>query len=145
MKKELYLAVIIIFALNIFACSSYAGGYPSSELLNMTLESLRCDFANNTAYVRGVGVIHDNNAHGKLLARRAALTDARRGLLILKHEIESGKKFTSGRIKTSGHVPALKILSESQNQEQNLYFVEVQAALSELLRNKDYINMLTGL
>ena len=145
MKKKLCLAVIIIITLNIFACSSYAREYSSGELLNMTLESLRYDFANNTAYVRGVGVINNNNAQGKLLARRAALTDARRGLLLLRREIISGEKFTSGRINISGHVPELKILSESQNQDQNLYFVEVQAALSELLRNKYYINMITGL
>ena len=130
--KKLFIAVIMILALSINSC--YAG---SRELLNMTLESLRYDFANNTAYVRGVGVIHNNTAQGKLLARRAALTDARRGLLILKRELKPG------RIKISGHVPALRILSESR--QGNLYFVEVEAALSELLRNKYYIYQLANL
>lgn len=142
MNKKLFSAVIIIITLNIFACSSCA-----CELLNMTRESLRYDFANNTAYVKGVGIINTNNAQGILLARRAALTDARRGLLILKRELLSGKKFTSQEINLSGHVPALKILSESQkhDHDKNLYFVEVEAALSELLRNKYYLNMMTGL
>ena len=133
--KKLFIALIMILALNITSC--YARDYDSGELLNMTRESLRCDTANNTAYVRGVGLIHNNTAQGKLLARRAALTDARRGLLILKRELNPGE------IKSSGHVPALTILSEGQ--QGNLYFVEVEAALSELLRNKYYVYMITNL
>ena len=116
----------------IFNASS-ATAYSTSELLQMTQESLRADWQNNTAYVRGVGRIADpDDSQSLFLARRAALTDARRGLLSLRKKILSSKtrkNFSSSRL--SGYVPPLRLLSESMSDE--LYFVEVEAELSRLL------------
>ena len=59
----------------------------TEDLLQMTEESLYADWQENRAFVRGVGRVVQNTAQGRLLARRAALTDARRGLLSLRQRI----------------------------------------------------------
>ena len=59
----------------------------TEDLLQMTEESLYADWEENRAFVRGVGRVVQNTAQGRLLARRAALTDARRGLLLLRGHI----------------------------------------------------------
>ncbi|MBQ3457405.1 MAG: hypothetical protein IJG30_00440, partial [Synergistaceae bacterium] len=103
--------------------SSSSSSYSTKELFDMTLESLKYDVSNNTAYVRGVGRIADNSPSSLLLARRAALVDAQRGMLLIKKSIKDFR----GVKNVSGHVPALRLLSESTRD--GLYFVEVEAAL----------------
>ena len=105
-----------------------AATYTTQDLLRMTQESLRANWQENTATVQGVGRISQEGVQGVLLARRAALADAGRGLLFLREQLRS-----SGRRGTrlSGHVPPLRLLSESVRD--GLYFVEVETALSTLL------------
>lgn len=130
-----------IFALVLLMLCTSGYSYSTKELLDMTAESLRYDVNNNTAYVRGVGRIADNSPSSILLARRAALVDAQRGLLLLKKNIDS-KKF-SGVKNISGHVPPLRLLSESTRD--GLYFVEVEAALSDLMSSKNIVNRVPSL
>ena len=52
----------------------------TEDLLQMTEESLYADWQENRAFVRGVGRVVQNTTQNRLLARRVALTDARRGL-----------------------------------------------------------------
>ena len=118
---------------------SYSYSYSTKELLDMTLESLKYDVNSNTAYVRGVGRITDNSPSGLLLARRAALVDAQRGMLFIK----KNAKDIRGAKSISGHVPALRLLSESTYD--GLYFVEGEAALSELLGDKNIVNRIPAL
>ena len=80
-----------IFALVLLMLFTSGYSYSTKELLDMTAESLRYDVNNNTAYVRGVGRIADNSPSSILLARRAALVDAQRGLLLLKKNIANKK------------------------------------------------------
>ena len=123
-----------------------AESYTTSELLRMTQASLNADWQTNTAYVRGVGRILQDDSQGLLLARRAALTDARRGLLLLRKEIlSSDYKQNSRSLRLSGYVPPLRLLSETISDE--LYFVEVEAELSQLLSEsgKAYLSKIYSL
>lgn len=134
-KKIFAFFLILSVSLLNFYLARVTEGYTASELLQLTRESLNADWQNNTAYVRGVGRISQDDAQGLLLARRAALTDARRGLLFLREKILSSEykqNLKSSRL--SGYVPPLRILSETIDDE--LYFVEVEADLS-LLISKD--------
>ena len=113
-----------------------SGAHSTEELLRMTQESLRTDWATDRAFVRGVGRIVQAGPSGRLLARRAALLDARRGLLLLREEALKGPARAGvGKIRSvSGQVPPVRILSERSDGA--LYFVEVEAALSELLTRR---------
>ena len=104
----------------------------TEELLRMTRESLRADWARDRAFVRGVGRITREGPVGRVIARRAALTDARRGLLLLRESIlnDSGD---DGAV--SGWTPPMTLLAEGARGE--LYFVEVEASLSALLGQED--------
>ena len=137
-KFALALLVLVLVSAPVYSSSS-SYTYSTKELLDMTLESLKYDVSNNTAYVRGVGRIADNSPSSLLLARRAALVDAQRGMLFLKKSI---KDFRSVK-NVSGHVPALRLLSESTRD--GLYFVEVEAALSDLLSGKNIVNRIPAL
>lgn len=109
-----------------FAFSTEA--YTTQDLLRMTQESLYADWQENVAHVRGVGRIEREGVQGVLLARRAALADAGRGLLLLRQQLLSSGHWQR---RISGHVPPLRLLSESVRD--GLYFVEVEASLSSLL------------
>ncbi|MBR0203724.1 MAG: hypothetical protein IJQ56_05085 [Synergistaceae bacterium] len=76
-KFALALLVLVLVSAPVYSSSS---SYSTKELFDMTLESLKYDVSNNTAYVRGVGRIADNSPSSLLLARRAALVDAQRGM-----------------------------------------------------------------
>lgn len=97
----------------------------------MTEESLDADWQENRAFVRGVGRIVQDTAQGRLLARRAALTDARRGLLLLRRRILADSALRQRALWLAGRVPPVQILSERI--EGGLYFIEVEAGLSRLL------------
>ena len=103
--------------------------YSTDDLLKMTVASLNADRENDTAFVRGVGKISQEGSMGIFLARRSAIADAQRGLLILKRSLEEKRPPRIDSV--SGHVPGLKIKSESMND--GLYFVEAEVSLSELL------------
>lgn len=105
--------------------------HTTEELLRMTEESLYADWQENRAFVRGVGRIVQSTAQGRLLARRAALTDARRGLLLLRQRILADSALRERAFWLAGRVPPVQILSEKI--EGGLYFIEVEAGLSRLL------------
>lgn len=121
-----FILAVIIMILNL---NPSHAEYTNTELLNMNLESLSADFRNDTAYSTGAGRITDDMPNSLSLARRAALSDARRGLLILKHELTEGIKRRPGDV--SGVVPPVKILREYISED--IYVVEVQTSLSELI------------
>ena len=145
MSRKIFV-LFLSFAAFLSISSVEAKSYTTSELLQMTHESLNADWQTNTAYVRGVGRILQDDSQGLLLARRAALTDARRGLLLLRKEIlSSDYKQNSRSLRLSGHVPPLRLLSETINDE--LYFVEIEAELSRLLseNGKAYLSKIYNL
>ena len=103
--------------------------YSTDDLLNMTVSSLKADRERDTAFVRGVGKISQAGSVGVHLARRTAIADAQRGLLILKRSIEENRPPRIDSV--SGHVPGLRVKSEQIRD--GLYFVEAEVSLSELL------------
>ena len=103
----------------------------TEDLLQMTEESLYADWQENRAFVRGVGRVVQDTAQGRLLARRSALTDARRGLLSLRQRILADPELRGRALWLAGPVPPVRILSEKI--EGGLYFIEVETALSRLL------------
>ena len=111
----------------------------TEDLLRMTEESLYADWQENRAFVRGVGRVVQNTAQGRLLARRAALTDARRGLLSLRQHILADPELRGRALWLAGPVPPVRILTERI--EGGLYFIEVETALSRLLgkRGEAYV------
>ena len=111
----------------------------TEDLLQMTEESLYADWQENRAFVRGVGRVVQNTAQGRLLARRAALTDARRGLLSLRQHILADPELRGRALWLAGPVPPGRILTERI--EGGLYFIEVETALSRLLgkRGEAYV------
>lgn len=111
----------------------------TEDLLRMTEESLYADWQENRAFVQGVGRIAQSTAQGRLLARRAALTDARRGLLSLRQHILADPELRGRALWLAGPVPPVRILTERI--EGGLYFIEVETALSRLLgkRGEAYV------
>ncbi|MBQ3653623.1 MAG: hypothetical protein II954_04295 [Synergistaceae bacterium] len=100
--------------------------YSTDDLLTMTLGSLRADWVRDKATARGVGRIV---GAGEGLARRGAIVDAQRGLLVLKRSLEEGAPPRPESV--TGQVPPVKVVFEAVSGD--LYFVEVEASLSELL------------
>ncbi len=122
-----YILAVMFVILNLNSCA--LAEHTTEELLKMNLRSLSADFSNDTAYSQGTGRIIEGSPNAIPLARRAALTDARRGLLILKRELTEGRP---GRYyDVSGTVPPVKILREYESGD--IYVVEVEAVLSELI------------
>ena len=80
----------------------------------------------NIATAAGVGRITEDTPQGRLLGRRAALTDARRNLLILRRELLQGQGHS-----VSGRIAGVRIHSERV--ENNLYFLQVDIPLDELM------------
>jgi hypothetical protein len=87
--------------------------------------------AENRVVASGVGRILENTGQGKLLARRAALTDARRNLLELRQKLLGDPVFKSGTRRVSGRVVAPNVYSERI--EGDLYFLETDVPLDSLL------------
>ena len=109
-----------------------------NKLLNITLESLSYDVDLNIARARGAGIIKTNGSRAKaaaaeMLARRVALSSARRGLLMLKNKINNNNlSVNNSKIILSGYVPPLKILAEFTSGD--LYFVDVETSLNKLMK-----------
>lgn len=94
-----------------------------------TLRSGRLLVESGLATADGVGRIHEDTAQGRLLARRAALTDARRNLLLLRQKIVEGKFDPSS---VSGRIAEVRIHSEKT--EGDLYFLKVDVPLDRLMK-----------
>jgi len=86
----------------------------------------------NIATAAGVGRITEDTAQGRLLGRRAALTDARRNLLILRQKLlrEYGVP-GSGTRRVSGRVAGVKVHSERI--VDGLYFLQVDMPLDKFM------------
>ena len=88
------------------------------------------------AHVRGSALIKGGAANYKAMARRAAISDVRRNLLLLKRMINLNLNELSvikdGEIILSGYVPPLIILDEFVSGD--LYFVEAETSLRDLMR-----------
>lgn len=110
-------------------CGAVHAEYSTDDLLRMTMESLSYDVEADIASVRGAGKIQNNDSQSLLSARRAAINDARRGLLILKRGLVEGEPMRPHSV--SGNVPPFTILSEYV--KDGLYFVDIEVSLSELL------------
>ncbi|MBQ7220494.1 MAG: hypothetical protein IJS28_05895 [Synergistaceae bacterium] len=128
MKRVMMIALVLCCVIAGKAFSEYS----TDDLLKMTVNSLKADRASDTASVRGVGRITQNDSTGIFLARRAAISDAQRGLLILKRSLEEKRPPRMDSV--SGHVPGLRVKAE--NVSDDLYFVEAEVSLSELLGHK---------
>ena len=121
---------ILAFVLVILNLNYALAEHSNTDLMNMNLKSLRADFSKDKAYSTGAGRIIHGKSNSLALARRAALSDARRGLLILKRELKEGRPRRPDDV--SGHVPPVKILDEYESGD--IYVVRVEAVLSELMR-----------
>ncbi|MDR1379835.1 MAG: hypothetical protein LBJ36_12420 [Synergistaceae bacterium] len=86
--------------------------------------------AENRVSASGTARILDNTDQGKLLARRAALTDARRNLIELRRKLLGDPVFKSGA-RFSGRVVVPDVYSERI--EGDLYFLEIDMPLDSLL------------
>ena len=86
----------------------------------------------NRLTVTGRGRITQSDAQGKALARRAALTDARRNVLLLREELLGNNASREKLKRISGRVIAPKIHSERT--EGSFYLLEIDAPLNGLLQ-----------
>lgn len=128
---------ILAFVIVLLNLNSYArADYSNQDLMNMNLKSLSADFGHDKAYSTGAGRIISGQPNSLTLARRAALSDARRGLLILKRELKEGRPRRPDDV--SGHVPPVKILDEFESGD--IYVVRVEAVLSELMHDSEEVN-----
>ena len=128
MKRIVMIALVLCFVCAGCAFSEYS----TDDLLKMTVNSLKADRENDIAFVRGVGKISQDGPMGMVLARRTAIADAQRGLLILKRSLEEKRPPRMDSV--SGHVPGLRLKDE--NVRDGLYFVDAEVSLSELLGHK---------
>ena len=100
--------------------------------LYSTQDSGRVVRDRNIATAAGAGRIREDTAQGRLLGRRAALTDARRNLLILRQKLlrEHGAG-VDGRHSVSGKIAGVRIHSERVVND--IYFLQVDVPLDELM------------
>ena len=98
----------------------------------LTRDSTKVYMTENCVSTTGVGRIAENTAQGKLLARRAALTDARRNLLELRQKLLGEPVFKFGSRTVSGHILTPNIHSERI--EGDLYHLGIDIELEELLK-----------
>ena len=91
----------------------------------------------NIIRATGVGRIMEDSAQGRLLGRRAAITDARRKLLIQRQQLagDPGLKMTHGTTNVSGFLFGTQRIT-SEGVRNGIYFVEIEMRLSELLHSE---------
>ena len=115
--------------------------YTVEELLTMTVESLSYDVEADTASAQGVGRIDPDSSMGIVFARRAAITDAQRGLLILRRALREGRSPRPESV--SGNLPPFRVISEDV--KEGLYFVKIETDLSKLMKGKDTRRVMSGI
>jgi hypothetical protein len=98
----------------------------------LTRDPTKVYTAANRVSTSGVGRIAENTAQGRLLAKRAALTDARRNLLELRQKLLGEPVFNFGSRTLSGHIIVPNIRSERI--EGDLYHLDIDVKLEELLK-----------
>ena len=129
-------ALALLLAVLMPSCVANAAEFQQSdktteELRQMTEVSISADWEANLAFASGVGRVTKNTAQAKLLARRAALLDAQRNLLLLRKRVYENPAEKARIARLSGAVPPVTLVSERM--EKGLYFVDVKASLSRLL------------
>ena len=79
----------------------------------------------------------EDTAQGKLLSRRAAITDARRQLLVQRQKLLGDPRFQSNRGTTnvSGFLTGTQRIG-SEGVKNGVYFVEMEMRLDELLHSQ---------
>ncbi len=90
------------------------------------------NWSENRLTVTGRGRITQSDAQGKALARRAALTDARRNVLLLREKLLDNIASRQKLQRISGRVIAPKVHSERT--EGSFYLLEIDAPLNGLLQ-----------
>jgi len=91
----------------------------------------------NKISVTGVGRVMEDTAQGRLLGRRAAITDGRRKLLIQRQQLLGDPSFQSsyGTTNVSGFLTGTQRI-KSEGVRNGIYFIEIEMRLSELLDSK---------
>ena len=102
------------------------------EKLGIPKGSIGFDIASNRAWASGVGRIADDTPQERLLARRAALLDARRNLIALRQELQRTSNFKSGFV--SGRITGKTQTINAERIDGGLYFLEVEMSIDELMR-----------
>jgi hypothetical protein len=98
----------------------------------LTRDSTKVYMAENRVSTSGVGRIGEDTARGRALARRAALTDARRNLLELRQKLLGDPIFKFESRTVSGRIIAPDIRSERV--EGDFYHIDIDVELEELLK-----------
>lgn len=137
MKLRVKLILSAAATVLVYCTAANAVTHSSDELLKMTIESLSYDVRSDKAFACGVSIISGNDARSRISARRAAITDAQRGFLILRISIKEGRPPRIRNI--SGYVPPIKVLSEDIRD--GLYFVDIETSLSALMKEDDRIRI----
>jgi hypothetical protein len=135
-KPRSQASILLILSLTLFCCpgalsaSAATGEAALREIL--TKKGVTADFqvASNRAWALGMGPVRDDTPQGRFLARRAALTDARRNLLRLREELLEAPGVTPAQV--SGHLPAQSQRILSEKIEDGIYFLELEMRLDEL-------------
>jgi len=157
-KKRLLPAVIFAsvfvgtcFFLYSFALPNVAGstspgvGGDSNAKVRMVEAEAKIETYDNKISATGVGRVEDDTAQGKLLGRRAALTDARRKLLAQRQKFLGDPRFQSshGTTTLSGFLTGTQKI-KSEGVRGGIYFVEVEMNLNDLLHSKFDENRFAG-
>ncbi|MDR3230932.1 MAG: hypothetical protein LBT65_05800 [Synergistaceae bacterium] len=114
-----------------------AGGHEAP--LRDTLEAWARDLEDsagadgNRVSASGRGRIAENTPQGRLLARRAALTDARRNLLLMRQNYLNDPK-SRGVRSVSGRLAAPSQKIREERVAGDFYLLEIDVRLDELLR-----------
>lgn len=128
-------ALFLVFLATVTACAEYT----PEDLMRITLESLSYDVKANTARSCGTARITQEGNRGLVVARRAAIVDAQRGLLLLRRGIKEGKPPRPDSV--SGNLPPFRLISEDVRE--GVYFAEIETDLSRLMKEKDFRNILS--
>ncbi|NLL37006.1 MAG: hypothetical protein GX256_05745 [Fretibacterium sp.] len=106
------------------------------ELREMTAPYLYANWEANRAHARGVGRVTKAGSQGLLLARRAALLDAERNLLLLRAHILKDPALNRRIVTLSGKIPP-PVTSLGDFVENGLCFLDIEVPLSSLLGKKE--------
>lgn len=130
-------ALFLVLAGAVMSCAEYT----PEDLMRITLESLSYDVRANTARSCGTARITQEGNRGLIVARRAAIIDAQRGLLLLRRGINEGKPPRPDSV--SGNLPPFRIISEDVRE--GVYFAEIETDFSRLMKEKDFRSILPGI
>ncbi len=106
---------------------------PRSVLESVPEAHANIRWSDGMAVVTGRGRIVGDDAQSRALARRAALTDARRNFLVLRERLVQGDSYAQRRRSVvSGIVRASEVHSERI--EGSFYLLELDVSLNDLLK-----------